>query len=131
METFALDASYQQYQSTKLYLNYYYIWIKYINTILSLIVPPPYFFTKKYTMICSKFEFFFHLKQHNFINGTQNMQFYSIICWYLHIFFSKVWIKIYHFNTFNYGSISKFGLGPRATIWDNTVLHNASKNCKI
>ena len=51
----------------------------------SLIVSPLIFSTKKYVVICSKF-IFCHLKQHTFINGTQNMQFYNVICcflWYL------------------------------------------------
>ena len=49
-----------------------------VSTVLSRIVVPLIFSTKKYVMICSKFTFC-HLKQHNFINGTQNMQFHNII----------------------------------------------------
>ena len=40
------------------------------------------FSTKKYVMIYSKF-IFCHLKQHNFINGTEHMQFYNIIYFFL------------------------------------------------
>ena len=47
-------------------------------TVLSRIVAPSLIFsTKKYVTICSKL-IFSHLKQHNFINGTQEM--FHLIC---------------------------------------------------
>ena len=47
----------------------------------SLIMTPPpvLFLNEAYIMIYSKLNFS-HLKQNNFINGTQNMLFHNLIC---------------------------------------------------
>ena len=61
----------------------------------SLIVPPPYFSTKKYVMIFQNL-YLSHLKQHNFNNGTQNMQFYNVICLFPVVF--TLFNPIYEFK---------------------------------
>ena len=65
---------------------------------LSNYVPPPHplLFQPRSMSRYAQTLYFSHLKQHNFINGTQNVQFCYIICcflWYLLYFYPK-----YEFN---------------------------------
>ena len=75
-------------------------------------------------MICTKY-IFSHLKQHNFINGTQNMQFYNVICyflWYLPYFLYPICEFKFNVLVFlNMAPPSNIDLGPGATIRNNTV----------
>ena len=69
---------------------------------------------------------YFSLLKHNFLNGTQTMQFYTVICcllWHLPYFYSE------HFGIINYGTPFKIGLG--ATIRQYCIiLWNVQEICK-
>ena len=74
-------------------------------------------------MIRSKF-IFSYFKQHNFINGTQNMQFYNVTCcflWYLPYFYPLYEFKFNVLVFLFMGPPQKLVLAPGVTIRHNTV----------
>ena len=67
---------------------------------------------------------FSHLKQHNFINGTQNIQFYNVTCcflWYLLYFYPKHEFKFYVLVFLIMAPPEKLVLAREDTIQRNTV----------
>ena len=95
-----------------------------------LIVALFIFSTKKYVMICTKL-ILSHLKQHYFINGTWNIQFYNVIrcfLWYLPHFYPRYEFKFNVLVFLIMAPPQKLVLAPGATIRDNTV-HCIVSNC--